>query len=235
MTEKYENALFQKAMGLYAERQSKIILEENKKLNSKNEIPVNKEDIYRLFDETVRKSRRYSLFRTIRKIASFAAIFAVVVVFVFAAASVTYAAVTKSSPNALYRIIFEDNRLYTKIRFDGEENFSGSYEEKCITDYAPVYIPDGFTLSKKTSSTLFYENGSKKIYIDILDDSGGIINTENADKIRYLKIGDGVAMLVVRKNDNICFVSMSVRNTLMLITGIRTEPDELIKIAKSIK
>ena len=51
MTEKYENTLFQKAMGLYAERQSKIILEENKKLNSKNEIPVNKEDIYRLFDE----------------------------------------------------------------------------------------------------------------------------------------------------------------------------------------
>ena len=121
-------------MGLYAERQSKIILEENKKLNSKNEIPVNKEDIYRLFDETVRKSRHYPLFRTIRKIASFAAVFAVVVVFVFAAASVTYAAVTKSSPNALYRIIFEDNRLYTKIRLDGEENFSGSF----ITDNAAV-------------------------------------------------------------------------------------------------
>lgn len=235
MTEKYENALFQKAMGLYAERQSKIILEENKKLNSKNEIPVNKEDIYRLFDETVRKSRHYPLFRTIRKIASFAAVFAVVVVFVFAAASVTYAAVTKSSPNALYRIIFEDNRLYTKIRLDREENFSGSYEEKCITDYVPEYIPDGFTLSKKTSSTLFYENGSKKIYIDILDDSGGIINTENADEIRYLKIGDSVAMLVVRKKDNTCFVSMTVRNTLMLITGIGTESSELIKIAESIK
>ena len=62
MTEKYENTLFQKAMGLYAERQSKIILEENKKLNSKNEIPVNKEDIYRLFDETDAKASSQFLF-----------------------------------------------------------------------------------------------------------------------------------------------------------------------------
>lgn len=235
MTEKDENLLFQKAMGLYAERQSKIILEENKKFNSENKIPVNKDEVYRLFDKAAHKNRRYFVVDVIKRIASFAAIFAVVVVLVFAAASVTYAAVTNSSPNALYRIIFEDKRLYTKIRLDGEENFSGSYEEKCITDYAPGYIPDGFTLSEKTSSTLFYENGSKKIYIDILDDSGGIINTENADEIRYLKIGDSVAMLVVRKNDDICFVSMSVRNTLMLITGIKTEPDELIKIAESIK
>lgn len=232
MTEKYEDLVFTRLMAVYAEDESARILAEIEKEN----ITANASGIKKIFDREERKENLAVLWKYSKKVINFAAMVVFVAIVSLSSVVVASADVREAVAEAIYHLMIKDYGRYTQVTIG---NSSGFIDPEIYTwddAYAPTYMTEGFELSNfsctSSQQTVDYVCGEDFICFIQAHNSTGQIDTENAEIVENLIIGDSSALFVVKGNTT--YVSWSIGDTMFLVIGTAA-PEEVLKVAESIK
>lgn len=235
--EEYEDLVFRKVMAIYVENESKQILAEIKAEKESNNEPVDTKVVEKLYDKKERRENLSILWKYSKKVVSFAAMIVFVAIISLSSAVVAFADVRESVAEYLYYYLtYKDNRLYTEVGV-GEQ--SGFVDKEIYTwdrAYAPTYIPEGFVLDEVYDLDLLkivnYVCDEKYVSFSQLTGDTIYADTEEADKIKDVKIGNSKGLLIVKKE--LISIYWSIGDTLLEVSG-NIDEGEIIEIAKNIK
>ncbi|MBR3611660.1 MAG: DUF4367 domain-containing protein [Oscillospiraceae bacterium] len=231
MTEKYEDYVFTKVMALYAEEESARILSE---IDTENR--ADPKEIEKIYSKIERRENLSTLWKYSRKLLQFAAMVVFVAVISLSSTVVAFAEVREAVAEAIYHLIIKDYGRYTQITIGESTAFIDPEIYTWEDAYAPTYMPEGFELGNFscTSSQQSVDYYCGEDYIAIIQgrNSTGQIDTENAEIVENLIIGDSNALFVVK--DDTTYVSWIMGDNMFLVIG-SAAPEEILKVAKSIK
>ena len=231
IAEKYEDLLFTKVMALYAAEESEKILSE-----IENEEPADPKNIEKIYSKTERRENFSTLWKVSKKLITFAAMVVFVAVVSLSSVVVASAEAREAVAEAIYHLVLRKTDRYTEVSIGNSTGFIDPELYNWEGAYAPTYMPEGFELSNfdctLSQQSVDYICGEDFIYFIQARNSTGQIDTENAEIVENLIIGDSSALFVVK--DNITQVSWSVGDTMFLICAT-ANPEEVLKVAKSIK
>ena len=232
LNEDYEDLIFRKVMAIHCEEESKEILEEIERNKTEN-ISGHKE-VNKIFNQLDRRDNIKTLSNIAKKGFLFAASFVFVVIISVSSVVVASADVREAVTDILYHLVFEENERYTKISPAKTSDFIDPELYDWEGAYAPTYMPEGFEFSKRDDCrdyhSIEYSKGDKLIYITQFNDRTYNVDTEKALKIRYTKINNSDAVVVIKENQNI--VCWSSSQTMLWIVG-NISIDEMICIAEN--
>ena len=232
IVEEYENLVFEKVFSIYCAEESKEIFKEI--LEREKHETEGKQVIEKLFNKKERKENLNTLGNIFKKGFVFAASFVFVVIISVSSVVVASADVREAVTDILYHLVFEENERYTKISPAKTNDFIDPELYDWEGAYAPTYMPEGFEFSKRDDCrdyhSIEYSKGDKLIYITQFNDRTYNVDTEKALKIRYTKINNSDAVVVIKENQNI--VCWSSSQTMLWIVG-NISIDEMICIAEN--
>ena len=234
--EEYEDLVFRKVMAIYVENESKQILAEIKAEKESNNEPIDTKAVEKLYDKKERRENLSILWKYSKKVVSFAAMIVFVAIVSLSSAVVAFADVREAVIDVIYHLVYENNELYTKIEIGDSTGFVDHENYDFEGAYAPTYIPEGFDFyqKQKFGTQYFVDYTCGDQYISFLQ-AGDVIfqvDTENADIIEKIKIGNSEGFLVSEGGNT--YLTWNVGEKTFQIYG--TAPiDEIIKMGESIK
>lgn len=240
LNEEHEDSLFRLVMNNAAEKEGKLLFEENEQLKSNPDYLPSQEDTERftgLLDSHLKKAKKFNKDRRLSRVLNKAAVVMLVVVIAFSTAMVTVQAFRIQVLNFLINM----KPKYTSLQLT--ENDSNQTSEKMIVNwtntYVPTYISDGYEVS-----SISYSDSIKMIKLNRKDDSSTIIyteynssnsiavDTENASLVKTIKINGLDGTLSVK--NSVTAVAWKMDNHLFTVQG-QICTDEAIKIAEGVK
>lgn len=238
LQEEYEDLVFKKVMDAHCEKESCEILDE-----IENEADRQEPDM-KLFNRLMRKSQSKQTLKTVvvvfKKTLVYVSVFFFVCVLSFSSVLAVSAEAREYVKEALYHLIFEYDERYTAVGVGKPTGFVDPHLYTWEGAYAPTYIPEGYVYSEKRSD-LDYSGGiaftvylkdEKVLVFTQANDSSIKIDTENADRVEHIMIGESEALLVVKGNRT--HIAWSQGSTMLLVKGYES-PEEMIKVAEGIK
>lgn len=227
--EKYEDLLFTKVMALYAEEESKKILEE---INTEEQ--ATPEAVKKIYSKIERKKIFADFWKYSRKILQFAAMVVFVAVISVSSVVVASASARTAMAETLYKIIYETHEKYTEIK--PEENLTyDKNKDEYVGTYFPAYIPNGFKVTEKYEvpgiAICSYAKGDENIIF--LQQSPDLyhIDTENAEVIQNITINESEALLVIK--EGLTTICMN-REKIMISVLSNTDTYTALKFAEGI-
>ncbi len=231
IAEKYEDLLFTKVMALYAAEESEKILSE-----IENEEPSDPKNIEKIYSKTERRENFSTLWKVSKKLITFAAMVVFVAVVSLSSVVVASAEAREAVAEAIYHLVLRKTDRYTEVSIGNSTGFIDPEIYTWDDAYAPTYMPEGFELSNfsctLSQQSVDYVCGENFITFIQARNSTGQIDTQNAEIVENLIIGNSSALFVVK--DNITQVSWSVGDTMFLVCGTAV-PEEVLKVAENIK
>ena len=235
--ERYEDLLFTKVMALSCKKESVDILKElESESPASDSNPINK-----IIRKNERKQMNTAVFILFKKTIVCLSLFFFISAFFFTTTLAVSAEAREYIADAVYRLVYEYDERYTAVAID-----SGDYVDPELYTWrganALTYIPEGFVFSQEHSDLdtlcdlyLFvYLNGEKVInFGDCNDSAVSRINTENADRVENIMIGDSEALLVVNKDS--VHIVWSRDRRLLNVSTYMVPVEEAIKVAQGIK
>jgi len=238
LNEEYEDALFRLILNVAAEKEGRLIYEENIKSKERQENLPPQESLKRftsLLGAKLKSAKRNhrNPGRILRRTA--VAVMAVIIM-----CSVMMVSVDAFRLKVLNLLISIEPK-YTSIQIsnsDDKENRGG-----LIVDwknaYVPTYIPAGYKAERVSSSATVKTINFKKeddnstlIYTEYSTSYGIAIDTENASIIKAIEIGGREGTLSVK--DSVTSVAWIMDDRLFVIQG-QAETNEIIKMAEDVK
>ncbi len=239
LQEEYEDLVFKKVMDSYCEKESREILDE-----IENEADRQEPDM-KLFNRLMRKSQSKQTLKTVvvvfKKTLVYVSVFFFVCVLSFSSVLAVSAEAREYVKEALYHLIFEYDERYTAVGIGKPTGFVDPHLYTWEGAYAPTYIPEGYVYSEEYSDTsggsdmsvIICTDGDKILsFLQGNDSSIAYIDTENADRVEHIVIGESEALLVVKGNRT--HVVWSHGSTMLSVKGYES-PEEIIKVAEGIK
>lgn len=234
--EEYEDLVFRKVMAIYVENESKQILAEIKAEKESNNEPIDTKAVEKLYDKKERRENLGILWKYSKKVVSFAAMIVFVAIVSLSSAVVAFADVREAMIDAIYHLLYEDNERYTRIEIGENTGFINPEIFDWDGAYAPTYLPEGFVFENisgtKSQHSIDYNYGNDFISFIQVTNSVIQVDTENADIIQEIVIGDSNGLFVVKKN--ITCITWSIGDTALQLLGTAS-PDEMVKTAEGIK
>lgn len=223
-----------------AEKEGKLLFEENEQLKSNPDYLPSQEDIEkftRLLGSHLKKTKTFNKDRRLLRVLNKAAVVMLAVTIVFSIAMVTVQAFRIQVLNFLINM----KPKYTSLQL--KENDSNQINEKLIVNwtnaYVPSYIPAGYEISNASYSDsikmikLNKKDANSAIIYTEYDSTNSIaIDTENASLVKTIKINGQDGTLSVK--NSITTVAWKMDNHLFTIQG-QIDTDEVIKIAEGVK
>ena len=239
LQEQFDDLIFAKVMEAHCEKESREILDE-----IENEVDRQEPDM-ELFNRLMRKSESKQTLQTVliflKKTVVYVSVFFFVCVLSFSSVLAVSAEAREYVKEALYHLIFEYDERYTAVGVGNPTGFVNPHLYTWEGAYAPTYIPEGYVYSEEHSdisggsdmSVVIYANGDKSLsFLQGNDSSIAYIDTENADRLEHIMIGESEALLVVKGNRT--HVVWSHGSTMLSVKGYES-PEEIIKVAEGIK
>ena len=231
IAEKYEDLLFTKVMALYAAEESEKILSE-----IENEEPADPKNIEKIYLKTERRENLSVFWKVSKKLITVAAMVVFVAVVSLSSVVVASAEAREAVAEAIYHLVLRKTDRYTEVSIGNSTGFIDPELYDWEGAYAPTYIPEGFVFSEKQelpSKTMIVYSREREHFI-ISQATSGItrVDTENAQVVKNILIGDSEA-LYVEKNNFTYIVWMS-GDVCLSVTG-KISSDEAVKIAEGIK
>ncbi len=239
LQEQFDDLIFAKVMEAHCEKESREILDE-----IENEVDCQEPDM-ELFNRLMRKSESKQTLQTVliflKKTVVYVSVFFFVCVLSFSSVLAVSAEAREYVKEALYHLIFEYDERYTAVGVGNPTGFVDPHLYAWEGAYAPTYIPEGYVYSEEHSDIngitdtylIIYTKDDKVINFEQSNDSTVTkIDTENADRVEYIMIGESEALLVVKGNRT--HVVWSHGSTMLTVKGYES-PEEIIKVAEGIK
>lgn len=246
--EAFDELLIKIAMSSFAELEGRELLKENERLKEEPEfqLPPGHEKMIR---SAIKKHERKENFVLVRKAASKIITKVAVVFLILAIGFSTTMTVSAEFRRVIYNLLLTTTERYTQIEIAREyTEFVDSdvyiRPEYSGSTFAPTVMPTGYEIeSVEDSDSIYivvYTNGENEIYFTQMSNStsGKLrVNTENAQRVETIMIGDSEALLVVIEEDIgvRSQIVWSIGNHLLHLKSYENNPDELVVIAQSIK
>ena len=237
--DEYEDSLFRLVMNDVAEKEGKLLLEENEKLKNNQEYVPSPESIKKFsnqlntyFKEHKSTNRRHT-FKALNKVA----VAMLAVFLVFSTAMLTVQAFRIDVLNFLISI----EPKYTSFQLDDNESASSkSLVVNWTNAYVPTYIPKGYEVgnisySEPLKTLTFNNKQDEKAFIvySEYDSSNNVeVDTENASLVETIKV-NGYNGTLVSKN-SIVTVAWEMDNHMFTVQT-QEGTGEAIKIAEDVK
>lgn len=234
--EEYEDLVFRKVMAIYVENESKQILAEIKAEKESNNEPVDTKVVEKLYDKKERRENLSILWKYSKKVVSFAAMIVFAAIVSLSSAVVAFADVREAVVDVIYQLLYEDNERYTSIEFGESLGFVNPEIFDWEGAYAPTYLPEGFVISNSYKSVsqqvIDYAYNENFITFIQAQNTKVQVDTENAESIKELIIGNSRGLIVVK--DGITCVTWNIGETTMQLVS-DAETSEIIRMAEGIK
>lgn len=236
----YEDSLFRLVMHDVAEKEGRLLTEENEQLKKDPECLPSQAQIKefsKLLDIHAKKHLSRLVKPRFMRMLNRVAVVILAVIIVFSTAMLTVQAFRIEVLNFFVDI----KSKYTSFRLN--DVYNGSTDSLVLNwtnAYVPTYIPDGYEVSSIFSSEsirrVIYSNKHDKslfiVYTECSPSNSIAVDTESASLVETVNINDNIGKLVV-KNSNITVVWEMDGRLFLVETQISTE--EAIKIAKGVK
>ena len=234
--EEYEDLVFRKVMAIYVENESKQILAEIKAEKESNNEPVDTKVVEKLYDKKERRENFGILWKYSKKVVSFAAMIVFVSIISLSSAVVAFADVREVVVDAIYHLIYVYDEKYTRVEIGETTGFVNPEIYTWENAYAMTYVPEGFELYnvyKETNPKIIdYVCGDKYITFYQSPNAVSQADTENADIIKHIQIGDSEALFVIK--DNLTTIVWREGDILLGVLG-DAPSDEILLVAENIK
>lgn len=234
--EEYEDLVFRKVMAIYVENESKQILAEIKAEKESNTAPVDTKVVEKLYDKKEQRENLSILWKYSKKVVSFAAMIVFVAIVSLSSVVVAFADVREAVIDAIYHLVYEENERYTQIEIGETTGFVDSEIYVWENAYAPTYMPNGFELydvqNRASQKIVNYIYDDKFITFSQAQNVIKKVDTEGADYIEEIQIGDSMGLLIVK--EDMSYVVWSIGDTVFHVFGTY-DTNEIVKIAESIK
>lgn len=242
LNEDYEVDLFHLIMNNVAEKEGKLLFEENERLKNDPEYMPSQEDIKKfakLLDSHLRKAKHKRNILHFSKIINRAAVAMLAIIIIFSTVMVTVQEFRIHVLNFLINI----ESKYTSYRLsniDENEQNRGRLALNWTNAYVPTYAPEGYELTSVSSSDslkkIIFTNKKNEalfvIYCNYSSSSSSAVDTENASLVKKIKINGEDGTLSVK--DTTVTVAWKIDNHLFTVQG-QLSTDEAIKLAESVK
>lgn len=234
LIEDYEDLVFKKVFAIRCAEESKIIFDEIRK--RENTETAGKKIVEKLFNKKEHKENFQTLGKIFKKGFVFAASLVFVVIVSVSSVVVASADIREVVTDIIYHLVFEENERYTIISAAEETEFIDPELYDWEGAYAPTYMPKGFEFVErvdfKDKHSISYLNLHNYITITQFTNSSYKVDTENAIEIKYTKINNSDALIVIKENQNI--VSWSSEQIMLCIIG-NVNIDEMLCIADNMR
>lgn len=239
--EAFDDLLIKIALSSFAELEGRELLKENERLKKEPEfqLPKDAEKEIRsiIFQQRFRKSIN-AFSKVAYRAASKVALVFLAVAIVFSGTM----AVSAEFRKTIYKLIFTDEVRYTLVELDKNTEFEFVGSEAYTWDhaFAPTMMPKGYKVTQAdyltTMSLVVYENDDGR-YLTLLQTDAASevtmqINTENAQLVQTIDIGDSEGLLV--QKNGITQVVWRV-GAVMLKIESDEQMDIVIEVAKNVK
>lgn len=240
LDELYEDGLFRLVMNDVAEKEGKILCEENERLKSDPENLPSQENVDRFakrLDSYLKKAKKDQKSQSTSNRFSGVAVALLVLVIIFATMILTVQALRIQVLNFLISI--EPNFTSLQLNVNSGDQDNGQWIVNWINTYVPMYIPEGYEVSSISYSDsarkIMYtkqEDNSSIIYIQYGSKNCVFIDTENSLFVEKVRINGQDGILSVK--DSITSVVWTADAYLFIIQG-QVSKDEAVKMAESVK
>lgn len=240
--DEYEDGMFRLVMNNVAEKEGKVLFDENEMLKSDPESIPSKEDIKRfshLLDSHFKKVKRRDNTPRFSKMINRAAVAALVIIIMFSAAMVTVQAFRVQVLNFLISV----ESKYTSYQLSGNNGNDKNKAELTVSwanAYVPTYVPEDYEVTSISSSdsqkrVMFTNKKDEALYIiycEYTSSNSIAVDTENASLVKKVKVNGEDGTLSVK--DTIVTVAWIIDEHLFTIQG-NLSTDEAFRLAESIK
>lgn len=238
--DEYEDSLFRLVMYDVAEKEGRLLTEENEQLKKDPEYmpsQVQIKEFSKLLDIYAKKHLSRHINTRFMRILNRVAIVILAVIIVFSVAMLTVQAFRIE----VFNFLIDVKSKYTSFRLNDVNNGStDSLVVNWTNAYVPTYIPDGYEVSSIFSSEsirrLIFSNKHDKslfvVYTECSPSTSIAVDTEGASFVETVNINNNIGKLIV-KNSNITVVWEMDGRLFLVETQISTE--EAIKIAEGVK
>lgn len=238
----YEEGMFRLVMNNVAEKEGKMLFDENEALKTDPESIPSQENIKRfsqLLDSHLKKAKRKHNAPRFSKMINRAAVAALAIIIIFSTAVVTVQAFRIQVLNFLINI----ESKYTSYQLSGNDENDNNKAELSVSwtnAYVPTYVPENYEITSISSSDslkkiIFTNKKDKSLYIIYSEYSSSnsiAVDTENATLVEKVKINGKDGTLSVK--DTIVTVAWIIDEHLFTIQG-SLNTDEAVKLAESVK
>lgn len=242
LNDSYEDGMFRLVMKDVAEKEGKILYNENEMLKKDPEYMPSQESIKRfskMLDSNLKKAKRKHNTLRFSKIINRAAVVALAIIFLLSTAMVTVQAFRIQALNFLINI----ESKYTSYQLSANRQndpSKGGLTINWANAYEPTYIPKDYQVTSVSSSealkkvifTNKKDTSLTVIYCEYNSSNSIAVDTENATLVKKIKINGADSTLSVK--DNIVSVAWIIDEHLFTIQG-RLSTDEAVKLAQSVK
>lgn len=235
----YEDSLFRLVMYDVAEKEGRLLLDENEQLQKDPEYLPSQEKT-KIFNKRLDISfkRRVSFIsrRQMAKVFNKVAAVMLTLIIVFSTALITVQAFRMEVLNFLIKVESQYTTLQLKDNSNSSE--SKSLVVNWTNSYVPTYVPDGYQLASITDTngikrlTFSNEEGLSIKYRECSASNSIAVDSENASLFENVEINGQNGVLVV-KNDTVTVAWET--NNRMFVIQTNTTTDEAIKIANGVK
>ena len=239
LQEEYEDLVFKKVMDAHCEKESREILDE-----IENEADRQEPDM-KLFNRLMRKSQSKQTLKTVvvvfKKTLVYVSVFFFVCVLSFSSVLAVSAEAREYVKEALYHLIFEYDERYTAVGVGNPTGFVDPHLYTWEGAYAPTYIPEGYVYSEEysdldydsgTAFTVYCKDAKIIVFTQSNDSSIAYVDTENADRVEHIVIGESEALLVEKNGSTT--ITWSCGSKMLMVDG-NDVTAEIIKVAEGIK
>lgn len=238
----YEDGMFRLVMNNVAEKEGKMLFDENEMLKSDPESISSQEDIKRfsqLLDSHLKKAKRRHNTPRFSKMINRAAVAALAIIIIFSTAMVTVQAFRIQVLNFLINI----ESKYTSYQLSGNDENDKNKAGLAVSwtnAYVPTYVPEDYEVTSISSSDslkkiIFTNKKDKALYIIYCEYSSSnsiAVDTENASLVKKVKINGEDGTLSVK--DTTVTVAWIIDEHLFTIQG-SLSTDEAVRLAESVK
>jgi|GEM_PF-343783 len=246
--EAFDELLIKIALSSFAELEGREFLKENEQLKKEPEFQL-PPDHEKMIRNAIKKHDRKKNFVLVRKATSKIITRVAVVFLTLAIGFGTTMTVSAEFRRIIYNLILTQTERYTQVEINREYTEfvdSDAYIRPGYTGstFAPTVMPTGYEVKSvedlDSIFTVEYSNGKNDInftQIKISTNGGIRVDTEDAQRVETIMIGDSEALLVVKESDigvN-SKVVWRIGDYLLSLLSYENNPDELIVIAQNIK
>ena len=236
LQEQYEDLLFKKVMALHCEKESLEILDERQE-----DTEPDMELLDKILEKSKRKQTSTAVFLLLKKAVVCVSVFFFVCVLSFSSVLVVSAEAREYVKDALYHLIFEYDERYTAVGIGEATGFVDPHLYTWEGAYAPTHIPEGyvyneeysdFDLTDGTAFTVYFKDEQVLVFTQSNDSTLIKVDTENADRVEHIMIGESEALLVEKKGSTT--IVWSCGSKMLMVDG-NDVTAKIIKVAEGIK
>lgn len=242
LNDTYEDGVFRLVMNNVAEKEGKLLYEENELLKSNPEYMPSQEEIKkfsRLLDSRLKKANQKHRSLRLSKMINKVAVAVLAITILFSTAMVTVQAFRVQVLNFLISV----ESKYTSYQLSGSKGNDKNNAGLTVSwtnAYVPTYVPEDYEVTSISSSDslkkIIFSNKKDEalyiVYCEYTSSNSIAVDTENASLVKKIKINGEDGTLSAK--DTTVTVAWKIDEHLFAIQG-SLSTDEAVKLAESVK